>query len=198
VNDPSRDLIEAAQRGDGGAIVALVDQTQRFVYSVAMSIVRDPAEADDATQETFIKLLRTVGSYRFETQFTTWLYRVTANVCFDSLRRSKRRPTVPIESPDGVDIEIPTIATWGDPVRESEQRETEDDVHAAIGTLPVAQRLALTMHYFDDLAYDEIASILDLPLNTVKSHVRRGKERLATRLVELGHVPEVERCAAMM
>src|ERR687890_2098132 len=94
--EPSAETVRRAQAGDRQAIADLVTSQQRYVYSIAMTIVRDPDEAADLTQDAFIRLLRSLGSYRGETKFTTWLYRLVTNICLDGLRRRGR----PVESLD--------------------------------------------------------------------------------------------------
>src|SRR5437764_6398990 len=94
--EPSRALVRRAQAGDQQALSALVQSQQTYVYSIAMSLMRNPADAADMTQEAFVRLLRSLGTYRAETKFTTWLYRLVTNICLDGLRRRGR----PVESLD--------------------------------------------------------------------------------------------------
>jgi RNA polymerase sigma-70 factor (ECF subfamily) len=158
------------------------------VYSIAMSLMHNPADAADMTQEAFVRLLRSLGTYRAETKFTTWLYRLVTNICLDGLRRRGR----PVESLDetGASADDGPSAgerladsdRWTQPEQEVELRESATEVRKALNELPAAQRLALTLHYFEDMRYEDIAETMHLPLNTVKSHIRRGKERLALAL----------------
>ena len=94
--EPSPALVRRAQAGDREALAALVQSQQTYVYSIAMSLMHNPADAADMTQEAFIRLLRSLGTYRAETKFTTWLYRLVTNICLDGLRRRGR----PVESLD--------------------------------------------------------------------------------------------------
>src|SRR6185437_8582327 len=94
--EPSAVLVQRAQAGDRDALSALVQSQQTYVYSIAMSLMHNPADAADMTQEAFIRLLRSLGTYRGETKFTTWLYRLVTNICLDGLRRRGR----PVESLD--------------------------------------------------------------------------------------------------
>jgi RNA polymerase sigma-70 factor (ECF subfamily) len=147
--------------------------------------MHNPADAADMTQEAFVRLLRSLGTYRAETKFTTWLYRLVTNICLDGLRRRGR----PVESLDdtgssnedtqSVGERLADSDRWTQPEQELELRESATAVRAALNELPAAQRLALTLHYFEDMRYEDIAETMHLPLNTVKSHIRRGKERLA-------------------
>lgn len=189
--EPSAALVQRAQAGDRAAVSELVQSQQTYVYSIAMSVMHNPADAADMTQEAFIRLLRSLGTYRAETKFTTWLYRLVTNICLDGLRRRGR----PVESLDqqrpqaqaGDDAPTPgqrlaDSDRWAQPEERLELRESATQVREALGQLSATQRLALTLHYFEDLRYEDIADVMGLPLNTVKSHIRRGKERLAQLL----------------
>src|SRR4030081_616162 len=185
--EPSPALVRRAQAGDREALSALVQSQQTYVYSIAMSLMHNPADAADMTQEAFIRLMRSLGTYRGETKFTTWLYRLVTNICLDGLRRRGR----PVESLDEQSIaqagdgsqtpgeRLADSDRWAQPEERLELRESATEVREALARLPAQQRLALTLHYFEDLRYEDIAEVMGLPLNTVKSHIRRGKERLA-------------------
>lgn len=184
--EPSAALIQRAQAGDRDALSALVQSQQTYVYSIAMSLMHNPADAADMTQEAFVRLLRSLGTYRGETKFTTWLYRLVTNICLDGLRR-RGRPVASLDEPaagageDGQSVgeRLVDADRWTHPEEDLELRESSAEVRAALQQLPPAQRVALTLHYFQDLRYEDIAEVTGLPLNTVKSHIRRGKERLA-------------------
>jgi RNA polymerase sigma-70 factor (ECF subfamily) len=186
--EPSAALVQRAQAGDREAMSELVQSQQTYVYSIAMSLMHNPADAADMTQEAFIRLLRSLRTYRGETKFTTWLYRLVTNICLDGLRRRGR----PVESLDdhGTQGQAADAAQtpgerladddrWTQPEEHLDLRESATEVREALVSLPATQRLALTLHYFEDLRYEDIAEVMGLPLNTVKSHIRRGKERLA-------------------
>ena len=185
--EPSPALVRRAQAGDPAALSELVQSQQTYVYSIAMSLMHNPADAADMTQEAFVRLLRSLGTYRAETKFTTWLYRLVTNICLDGLRR-RGRPVDSLDEPSstlaGDDAQttgerLADTDRWTQPEQEVALRESATEVRAALRDLPPAQRLALTLHYFEDMRYEDIAETMHLPLNTVKSHIRRGKERLA-------------------
>jgi len=198
--EPSAALVKRAQAGDRDALSALVASQQTYVYSIAMSLMHNPADAADMTQEAFIRLLRSLGTYRGETKFTTWLYRLVTNICLDGLRR-RGRPIESLDEPSAstgdnghsVGERLADNDRWTQPEEELELRESASEVREALTRLPGPQRLALTLHYFEDMRYEDIAEIMSLPLNTVKSHIRRGKERLA---VALSSPPEEQLCGA--
>jgi RNA polymerase sigma-70 factor (ECF subfamily) len=201
VPEPSSALVKRAQAGDREALSALVESQQTYVYSIAMSLMHNPTDAADMTQEAFIRLMRSLGTYRGETKFTTWLYRLVTNICLDGLRR-RGRIVESLDEPSSIAAgddaqtageRLADADRWTQPEQEVELRESADEVREALVRLPAPQRLALTLHYFQDLRYEDIAEVMDLPLNTVKSHIRRGKERLA---LVLSNPAEGQPCSA--
>jgi RNA polymerase sigma-70 factor (ECF subfamily) len=179
----SRDLIRRAQTGDRQALVRLVEAYQGPVYSLALAVMRDPADAADMTQETFVRLLRSLASYRGDGQsFTSWVHRMTINICLDSLRRRQRSRDL-AGQPHGERVLEPASSDlWEQPEWRAESSESVHEVRAALRALPPPQRQALTLHYLEDRPYGEIAACMGVPLNTVKSHILRGKERMARLL----------------
>jgi RNA polymerase sigma-70 factor (ECF subfamily) len=178
--EPLSETIRRAQAGDQAAIATLVAEQQRYVYSIAMTITKDPTEAADLTQDALIRFIRAIGSYRGETKLSTWLYRLVVNLGIDQMRR---RGAPPIRLDDEcAEFDVASEDPIDDLEATIERVEEAQLVRAAVARLPDAQRLALTLHYFEDLRYEDIAEVMGVPLNTVKSHIRRGKERLAVML----------------
>lgn len=181
--EPSTELIQQAQRGHPEALQQLVLSQQHYVYSIAMSVLKNPDDAADLTQEAFIRLFRALPQYNGESRFTTWLYRLVVNLGRDELRRRGRQ--VPIASSDDDQeqdyiTEIADDDRWIDPALALDSQELRAQIREALNQLEEHYRLVLTLYYFEDMKYTDIAEIMGIPLNTVKSHIRRGKERLAT------------------
>lgn len=197
--EPSRELIALAQQGDSQALTQLVLGQQHYVYSIAMSVLKNPEDAADLTQEAFIRLFRALPQYNGESRFTTWLYRLVVNLCRDELRRRGRQ--VQVAPPSDEEEEMDQVASiadsdrWSDPAQSLDSRELRDQVRQALAQLEEHYRLVLTLYYFEDMKYTDIAVILDIPLNTVKSHIRRGKERLAA-ILEAQEQPPAARAVA--
>src|SRR5438067_8002861 len=116
--EPSAALVQRAQAGDREALSELVQSHQTYVYSIAMSLMHNPADAADMTQEAFVRLMRSLGTYRAETKFTTWLYRLVTNICLDGLRRRGR----PIES-----LDEPVTTRSGDEAASAGERLADSD-----------------------------------------------------------------------
>jgi len=189
-------LVERAQGGDRRALAQLVELHQARVYSVALAITRNPNDAADMTQETFVKLLRSLGTYRGDAAtFSTWLHRLAVNTCLDAMRRNRRAAvSMDLTTEDGPTREVASEDHWLEPEWRAEWRESATEVRAALKTLPLAQRIALSLHYFEGSSYDQIAAAMQLPINTVKSHLLRGKQRMA-RLLAAPVAPEVRQAS---
>ncbi|MGQ9928113.1 MAG: RNA polymerase sigma factor [Chloroflexaceae bacterium] len=198
--EPARELIARAQESDPQALTQIILSQQHYVYSIAMSVLKNPEDAADLTQEAFIRLFRALPQYNGESRFTTWLYRLVVNLCRDELRRRGRQvPIAPSAFEDEDTNQIGSIADddrWANPAEALDTRELRDQVRQALGRLEEHYRLVLTLYYFEDLKYTDIAEILDIPLNTVKSHIRRGKERLAAILETQEHPPATRAVAS--
>ena len=184
--EPSADLIQRAQAGNRDAFAQIMLSQQHYVYSIAMSVLKNPEDAADLTQEAFIRLYRALNQYNGESRFTTWLYRLVVNLGRDELRRRGRQ--VQIVQPSGDEDEQDPMLNvadddrWSDPAQALDSQELRNQVRRALAELEEHYRLVLTLYYFDDMKYTDIAEVMDLPLNTVKSHIRRGKDRLAALL----------------
>lgn len=178
--EPEQSLIQRAQKGDPEAFATLVDEHQRYVYNLALRVVRDENEALDLTQETFVRAWTALPNFRGQSQFRTWLYRITTNLCYNRLPNLRRSLT---DLGDDVLPDLPdTTETSPNPPREIESKETRTFLHHAIDQLDENYKILITMRYHDDLSYSEIASLLNLPLGTVKTGLFRAKEKLRLAL----------------
>ena len=183
--EPTPDLIQRAQMGDQRAFDELVIGQQQYIFSVAMTVVHNPEDARDLTQEVFIRLFRSIKQYNGDSRFTTWLYRMIINLGRDELRRRTRQvpeiaPHVGDDANDTLDpvsliVDDETMVNPQQALEHSEQRAM---LLQALAQLEDHYRDTLTLFYLHDQKYTDIAEMLDIPLNTVKSHIRRGKERL--------------------
>jgi RNA polymerase sigma-70 factor (ECF subfamily) len=172
-------------RGHTAALTELMGRHQGAAYRYAWRIFRDHHTAEDITQEFFVKLFRNAARYQPRGHFTTFFYRVLANLCFDALRKRKRRYKVqaiqidPIEA-EGTELE--PLASETDPAAPLRAREAKDAVHASLSGLPLHVREALELREFEGLRYREIAEVMDISLNEVKVLLHRGRKLLARAL----------------
>lgn len=169
-------LVVRAQEGDREAFDALVERYREPVLQLALKLVGDPDTAEDLALEAFARAYLDLPGFSGRSTFFTWLYRITMNVCFRHLRRTRRRAE-DHRSPH--DMEMLPSATMDDHTsREVLRRLQREALVRGLGELPEQQRAALFLFHFLDYTYLEVSRALGLPVNTVKSHVRRGMLRL--------------------
>jgi RNA polymerase sigma-70 factor (ECF subfamily) len=175
-------LIRQAQAGDADAFGRLVLLHQDFVYDLALSVLRDPVEAEDLAQEAFVRAWLGLPNFRAQSQFRTWLYRIVTNLCYNHLPGLRRELTLLGDDclEDMVCDEVLNI----DPADSLEAREQRATLHHAIEELPDNYRLLVTLRYQQELSYEEIAAVVNLPLGTVKTGLFRAKERLRQTLLK--------------
>jgi RNA polymerase sigma-70 factor (ECF subfamily) len=166
------DLVTAATSGDEAAFAALVRAHADAVYGHALRFFGEKQAAEDATQEVFIKVFRTIASFDGRAKFSTWLYRVTRNVCLDMARSGRRTP----QPVDPVTLEPLAAADFADDVVFAHA------LGQAIGTLPPEDRDALGAVTLFGLSYADAAYALGVPVGTVKSRVFRARRALAVVL----------------
>ena len=171
------DLIARYLRGDTDAFDELMRAHEDRVFGICMRMLRDRDAALDVTQETFITVFRKADKYKAEAAFSTWLYRVTMNTCYDYLRRTKRRRADAL--PEGHDPEDPRALDQHGSV------EVRSDIEAALQAIPEEFRAAVVLVDLEGLAIDQTAEILGVPTGTVKSRVYRGRRQLAELLGNL-------------
>lgn len=169
-----RVLVERFLSGDRNAFDLLMAAHEDRVFSVCLRIMRDREAALDAAQETFITVFRKADMYNGESAFSTWLYRVAVNTCYDQLRKLKRRRTEPI--PEGRDPSDPSVDAQFTAV------ELRPDLQAALETLSEDFRAAVILSDLEGLPLADVSEILGVPVGTVKSRVFRGRRLLADNL----------------
>ena len=174
-------LIQKAQKGNHEAFAVLVDEHQRYVYNLALRVVKDENEALDLTQETFVRAWTALPNFKGQSQFRTWLYRIVTNLCYNRLPNLRRSLN---DLGDDVMEDIPET-NFNAPASEFESNETRQHLHRAIDSLDANYKLLITLRYQNELSYDEIASTLNLPLGTVKTGIFRAKEQLRKSLIHL-------------
>jgi RNA polymerase sigma-70 factor (ECF subfamily) len=170
---PDDELVARFLAGDQAAFTALVHRHERRVYNLALRMLGREEDAKDAAQDAFLNALRKLSSFRGQAAFTTWMHRVTMNTCYDILRKRRREPLL-----DDPPEDIPSRVT-GDP---ASQVADAIDVQRALVQVPEDFRAVLILHDVQDLAYEDIAEIIGIPVGTVKSRLHRGRVALARLL----------------
>lgn len=160
------------------------------VYATAYQITGDRTEALDVAQEVFLRVFRKIDHFRFESSFSSWLYRLTTNMAMDFRRRRRCRPTRPLETL-GEDGELRTTGIASDesgPVSRNESRELSEEVSRALGVLSPKLRAVVVLRYLQGLDYEEVAQVIGKPVGTVKSRLNRAHEKLKPVLERLNRL----------
>ena len=173
-------LIRRAQSGDEGAFEQLLLTHQKSVYNLCLRMVKNPDDALDLSQEAFLRAWRALDQYQFDAAFSTWLFRLTSNVCIDFLRKQKRQQhmslTVTDEDEPGEEFAVQ------DPARGPEKQIIQNDRRAAVAramaSLPEDWRVVMQLRVVEQLSYEQIAGILDIKVGTVKSRLARARTQL--------------------
>jgi len=181
-------LVERAQRGDRRAFDLLVEKYQRKLARLLSRLIRDPGEVEDVTQEAFVKAYRALPSFRGESAFYTWLYRIGINTAKNYLVAMGRR------APTSTDVEAEEAEGYegGEQLRDINtpeslllSKEIGATVNAAIEDLPEELRSAIQLRELEGMSYEEIAKLMDCPIGTVRSRIFRAREAIAEKLKPL-------------
>jgi len=144
------------------------------MYNLALRMLGNVQAAEDATQEALLSAWRGIGKFKGG-NFRTWLYRITANVCRDELRRLKRRPTISLED---LPLEPPDLPSTESPEDYTMRQELSQQIQSGLDQLPPELRIAVILRNIQGLSYEEIAQALNCPLGTVRSRISRGRTQL--------------------
>ena len=171
-------LIRRAQQGDNGAFEELLLLHQKKVYNLCLRMSANPDDALDLSQEAFLRAWRSLGQYQFEASFSTWLFRLTSNICIDFLRRKKRRQETSLtesydDSDEGAELSVPDAQPG--PEQQAITNETKIELARAMGQLAPDHREILQLRVVEDLPYEQIADILGVRVGTVKSRLARAR-----------------------
>ncbi|USG63907.1 sigma-70 family RNA polymerase sigma factor [Brevibacillus ruminantium] len=170
------ELIRKAQAGDHEALVELLRTIENSVYRSAFYILGNEQDALDAAQEALIRIYRKLNTYQEKAKFSTWVQRIVSNVCMDKFRAKKETVSI-----DEHELVIPDRNNVEDEILLSSLSE---DIKTAIDKLPKQYRMVVVLRYLEDFSYQEIAEILELPLNTVKSYLFRARQQLQELLYD--------------
>jgi RNA polymerase sigma-70 factor, ECF subfamily len=183
-DDTDADLVAATLAGHTDAYGALVQRHQRRVYLGLLQLCRDRAEAEDLTQEAFVRAYRALASFDPAYRFPPWLFRIAINLWRNSRRRAGRE--VALEGDEAGDDAPPPLPDGApSPEAQAEAAELRRRVWRAVDALPAEARRIVVMRHAMELSYEEIAAATDLPMGTVKSRLARARQELAVGLRDL-------------
>lgn len=164
---PEPILVARSKEGDPAAFGELVRRGERIVYNLAYRFMRDPNLAEDMAQEAFLKAYRLLSGFRGDCSFSTWLYRVTCSVCLTELNRRKKRGEVEL---------LPSHAEGA--VAANEYNDTHEIIRRCVTKLPERYASIVTLYYLEEVPYDEIANIMNIPMGTLKTWMHRARNQL--------------------
>ena len=178
-------LVERAQRGDKRAFDLLVSKYQRKLARLLSRFIRDSTEVEDVTQEAFIKAYRALPSFRGDSAFYTWLYRIGINTAKNYLvalgRRAPTTTNIDSEEAEGFE-DGDQLRDLNTPEDELASKQVAETVNQTLGELPEELRTAITLREIEGLSYEDIANIMNCPIGTVRSRIFRAREAIASKL----------------
>jgi RNA polymerase sigma-70 factor (ECF subfamily) len=181
-------LVRRCLAGDEKAYRELVEMYQGQVFSLALRMVRRREDAEDATQETFVRMFRALERYDTDRPFAAWLMTIASRLCIDQIRRRRVNPVSLTQTEPGSDeaYEMDVEDPGPGPDEITSHSEEERRSNELIQSLPPHYRVVVVLRHLQDLSYEEIAQALNLPLGTVKARIHRAREILKLRLEERG------------
>ncbi len=178
VKDEDALLVDRFKKGEEKAFNELVKKYMKRIYYLAYSLTNNHADALDLSQEAFIKAYRSIHRFRGRSSFYTWLYRITVNICLNHLKREARKKEVSFDER----IEVAQVDWWINPKKALENKELQENLTKAIGSLPPQQKAVFTLRYLEGLPHKEIASILGCSIGNVKANLFQALQKLRNKL----------------
>ena len=188
-----KELVDRLSRGDMAAFRELVEEYKKKMYYFALDMVRDPADAEDISQEVFLKVFRGFKTFRRDAKLSSWLYRIAYNASIDHLRRKSLAPE-PVEDEilDAASAGFSESAASLDPARTAENRLLEARVEKALQKVSTRERTVFLLRHYNDLKLDEIAETMQISIGSVKSYLFRCLRKLQKELAVPGTRRQME------
>ncbi len=185
-----RALVDRCRDRDGAAFNEVVDRYKTKIYNYLLRMMGNASDAEDLTQEVFVRLYTSLDSFRSQASLNTWLFRIAGNLCIDHFRRAKKHRAIaysldePLERdhPEGGGQTHEVADTTYEPHRVAEHAETAQQIQRALGELPEKLRAVLILHDIEGMPYEEISQVVGCPLGTVKSRLFNARLQLRQRL----------------
>ena len=173
------ELVKQVCMGETQLFRLLIERHQQHIFNLCYRMLRQFEEADDATQDTFLKAYRSLKQFRGDARLKTWLCQIARNECLNRLRHENMAS---LDQQLTTDHSFQIADSTPSPLELIEQRETQSIVHEAINKLPHQYRLVITLFHLNGLSYEEISQVMEIPMGTVKTHIFRARELLKSKL----------------
>lgn len=164
--------------GDTNAFAALVDRYKNMVFTLSLKMLQHQEEVEEAAQDTFIKVYKSLGKFKGESKFSTWIYQITYNNCLDRLRKQKRNRNV-VALDEFAEHEVRSLKNLLDTIEETERKNL---IKNCLNLLPAEESFLLTLYYFDEHSLKEISVIMGINENNLKIKLFRSRKKLAAIL----------------
>jgi RNA polymerase sigma-70 factor (ECF subfamily) len=182
IGKTDEELVERVRRGETRQYAQLVARHQDAVYSMALRFVRSSGDAEDIAQEAFLRAYRGLADFKGDARFSTWLHRITWNLCVDWARRQRKPGRAHLPMDDAREVADTRVDLESDLVHREERRA----VREALDGLDEKYRVVVSLLYFQKLSYEEIAAVLNVPMKTVETRLYRARRLLKSRLQSAG------------
>ena len=173
----SQDILERASQGEMQAFEELYRVSASLVYNVALRITRNSADAEEVAQDVFMKIYHSLKDFQFRSSFKTWVYRITVNTAINRYRQSAREKSLRV----GYDDALGSFPVAGSTAQGAIQSDNEAALNGLLGMLSLEHRTCLVLREIQGLSYGEIAAALKIPINTVRSRLKRARQALLER-----------------
>jgi len=180
-------LVKRAKRGDVSAFSELVRRYERYVLNLVYRTLGRSEDAEDIAQEAFVKAFLNIKKFKEESKFSTWLSKIVINLCMDKIREKANKEE---NLEEGVWLTIPQSSYYS-PEETVERLEIQEGIKKAVMSLPEELRIVFVLREFEDLSYQEISEMLDIPIGTVESRLYRARMKLRSLLKDLKTLEEV-------
>ena len=193
LNNKENDTIYLAQNGNMKAFEHLVSTYESYVYNLAYNVFNNVLDAQDVTQEIFVKIYVNIGSFKFNSKFKTWIYKVAINTCLTELKKKKSRlfERADRETIDDENHEFPDVK-GKTPEEEIIEQEMRNEIREIVKNLPIKYRLPVILRDFEGLTYEEIGEALGIKIDLVKVRINRGRLKIKEKVLKIMKQKEIE------
>lgn len=184
LNTKENDTIFLAQSGNMKAFENLVSTYESYIYNLSYRMFNNVLDAQDVTQEIFVKIYKNISKFKFNSKFKTWIYRIAINTCIDELKKKKERifERIDNEEYEGTS-EFPDVS-GKTPEEQLLENEMRNEIRSIVKSLPLKYRIPVILRDFQGLSYDEISVALDIKMDTVKVRINRGRLKIKEKLLK--------------
>jgi RNA polymerase sigma-70 factor (ECF subfamily) len=173
----TEDLLTKCKQNDMAAFRGLINKYQKYAYALAFKILMNEDDSKDAVQETFIRIWKHIGKYNFQIKFTTWLYKIVVNICYDKLRSRKRKYKI-----ESHEIEMETLIDINHFSKSLDSEEFVGVLNTISNELPEKQRIVFVLRDLEDMSIEQVSEVLGMPVHSVKTNLVFARKKIRLKL----------------